>query len=75
MDFIIPRYKWELEGLRRAKPLEDIPFPVLSVPYLIAMKLRAGSPGDHSDIIELWGILSAEDKERTKTIGCFNQAG
>ncbi len=68
MDFIIPRYKWELKGLRSAKPLEDIPFPVLSIPYLIAMKLRAGGSGDHSDIVELWGLLSAEDKEKTKQL-------
>ncbi|MCP4218468.1 MAG: nucleotidyl transferase AbiEii/AbiGii toxin family protein [bacterium] len=65
MDFIIPRYKWELEGLQKAKPLAGIPFPVLSVPYLIAMKLRAGGPRDHSDILDLYRFLSDEDKAET----------
>jgi len=32
-----------------SKPLEDIPFPVLPKPYLIAIKLKAGSK-DNLDI-------------------------
>jgi hypothetical protein len=65
MDFIIPRYKWELEGLRKARPLENVPFPVLPVPYLIAMKLRAGGPRDHSDVLDLYPFLSSEEKKET----------
>lgn len=65
MDFIVPRYKWELEGLKNALPLKDFSFPVLSIPYLIAMKLRAGSHRDHSDILELYNLLNQENKEKT----------
>ncbi|MCP5108039.1 MAG: nucleotidyl transferase AbiEii/AbiGii toxin family protein [bacterium] len=65
IDFIIPRYKWELEGIRVSKSLEDIPFPVLPKPYLIAMKLRAGGPKDSFDVIELYSSLSEEEKIKT----------
>lgn len=65
MDFIIPRYRWELEGLKKAEPLGNIDFPVLAVPYLIAMKLRAGGPQDHSDILNLYQFLTGEEKEET----------
>jgi hypothetical protein len=65
MDFIISRYKWELEGVQNAKPLPNFSFPVLSIPYLIAMKLRAGGPKDHSDVVELYNLLTEEEKEKT----------
>jgi len=65
LDFIIPRYKWELEGIRKAAALRDLSFPVLPKPYLIAMKLRAGGPKDHADILELYSFLSAGEKEET----------
>lgn len=65
IDFIIARYKWELEGIRRSKPLEDITFPVLPRPYLIATKLKAGGPKDNYDILELYGLLSEEEKRET----------
>lgn len=65
IDFIIARYKWELEGIKRSKPLEDIPFPVLPRPYLIATKLKAGGPKDDYDIIELYGLLSEDEKKET----------
>jgi hypothetical protein len=65
IDFIVAKYKWELEGLQHSKPLEDIPFPVMPKPYLIAMKLKAGSPKDDFDIIELYSLLT--DKEKAKT--------
>ena len=63
MDFIIPKYKWELEGLRKIKQPEGFPFPVLSIPYLIAMKLKAGGPRDYSDIVELFALQSEEGKK------------
>lgn len=68
MDFIFPKYKWELEGLRMAKPVPGVSFPVLSIPYLIAMKLRAGGPNDHSDVIQLFNLLSPEEKVQTKQL-------
>jgi hypothetical protein len=68
IDFIIPRYKWELEGIKMSKPLEDIPFPVLPKPYLIAMKLKAGGPKDNLDIIELQPLLNLEEKKKTEQL-------
>ncbi|MEW6417859.1 MAG: hypothetical protein AB1480_07030 [Nitrospirota bacterium] len=65
VDFIVAKYKWELEGLKSAEPLEDIPFPVLPKPYLIAMKLKAGGPKDDYDVIELHELLTDEEKEKT----------
>ncbi len=68
VDFIFPNYKWELEGLRMAKPVPGVSFPVLSIPYLIAMKLRAGGPNDHSDVVQLFNLLSAEEKEQARKL-------
>jgi len=65
IDFIIARYKWELEGIKRSKPLEDIAFPVLPRPYLIATKLKAGGQKDNYDILELYALLSEEEKRET----------
>jgi hypothetical protein len=65
IDIIIARYKWELEGIKSARPLEDIPFPVLPKPYLIAMKLKAGGPKDDYDVIELYSLLNEEEKQKT----------
>jgi hypothetical protein len=65
MDFIIAKYKWELEGIKEAKPLEDIPFPVIPKPYLIAMKLKAGGLKDDYDIVELYQLLSEEERIKT----------
>jgi len=68
MDFIIARYKWEVEGLLDARMLPDFSFPVLSIPYIIAMKLRAGGPKDHYDILELYNQLTDEEKEKTMNL-------
>ena len=65
IDLIIARYKWELEGIESAALLEDIPFPVLPKPYLIAMKLKAGSLKDDYDIVELYKLLTEEEKTKT----------
>jgi len=65
IDIIVAKYKWELEGIKSAKPLEDIPFPVLPKPYLIAMKLKAGGPKDDYDVIELYELLSKKEQEKT----------
>jgi len=65
IDFIVAKYKWELEGTKSAGPLEDIPFPVMPKPYLIAMKLKAGGKKDEYDIIELYELLTDEEKIKT----------
>lgn len=65
IDFIIAKYRWELEGIRSAMPLEDIPFPVLPKPYLIAMKLKAGGIKDDYDVVGLYGLLTEEEKMKT----------
>ena len=54
-----------MEGTQQAKPLEDIPFPVLPKPYLIAMKLRAEGLKDDFDIVELYNLLTEEEKNKT----------
>ncbi|MBE0425971.1 MAG: hypothetical protein IBX72_04890 [Nitrospirae bacterium] len=65
IDIIIARYKWELEGLLSSKPEKEIPLNLLPKPYLISMKLKAGSPKDDHDIIELYGLLTDEEKAKT----------
>jgi|GEM_PF-665640 len=64
IDLIVPKYKWELEGIQAALTLEDIPFAVLPKPYLVAMKLTAGGPKDDSDVIELVGLMTEGEKEK-----------
>lgn len=64
MDFIVAKYKWEFEGIKKAKPLNDISFPVLPRPYLIAMKLKAGGIKDDYDIVELYKLLKPSEKRK-----------
>lgn len=52
-DILIARYKWELEGLKKAKVLKGLSFPVMPPAYLVAMKLRAGGRKDDLDVIEM----------------------
>lgn len=68
IDIIIAKYKWELEGIREARPLQDIPFPVLPKPYLVAMKLKAGGSKDDFDVIELYSIMTDEEMKKTKEL-------
>lgn len=68
IDFIVAKYKWELEGIQKASALDDIKFPVLPKPYLIAMKLRAGGYQDLSDASKLYDLLSASEREETERI-------
>jgi hypothetical protein len=65
VDIIIAQYKWELEGLLTSKPDKVIPINILPKPYLIAMKLKAGGPKDDHDVIELYEILTEEEKSKT----------
>jgi hypothetical protein len=68
IDIIIAKYKWELEGIREARPLQDVPFPVLPKPYLVAMKLKAGGLKDDSDVVELYSIMTEEERKKTKEL-------
>jgi len=63
IDFLIARYKWELEGLKKAKRPRDVPVAILPIPYLIAMKLRSMGFKDELDILELFQLASDEEKE------------
>jgi hypothetical protein len=65
VDFLIARYKWELEGLQQAEIIKDVPLPVLSKPYLVAMKLQAASYKDAHDIVGLMDLMTEEEKDRT----------
>lgn len=68
IDFIIAKYKWELEGTQGAVLLGDMPVPVLPKPYLIAMKLKAGSLKDDYDVSELYRLLTEEEKKKTQEL-------
>ncbi|MBI1883143.1 MAG: hypothetical protein HYS08_02925 [Chlamydiae bacterium] len=63
IDFIVTRYKWELEGTKKAKPLKDFDFPVMPKSYLVAMKLKAGSLKDDFDSFELYQRMTPKEKE------------
>jgi hypothetical protein len=65
IDLMIARYKWELEGMTRAVRLENIPFPVLSKPYLVTMKLQATGYKDAADIVALMSLMNDEEKAQT----------
>ncbi len=65
IDLLVARYKWELEGIRRAQAVSGIPVPVLTKPYLAAMKLRAASYKDASDVVELVSLMTDEEKAET----------
>ncbi|MFZ3064167.1 MAG: nucleotidyl transferase AbiEii/AbiGii toxin family protein [Nitrospirota bacterium] len=68
IDIIIASYKWEVEGLLSANPEKEIPINILPKPYLIAMKLKAGGPKDDYDIIELYELLTDEEKIKTNEL-------
>lgn len=46
----------------------DLSFPVLPRPYLIAMKLKAGSIKDDYDIVELYKLLNRAEKRKTHSL-------
>lgn len=60
---IIARYKWELEGLKEAKVLKGLSFPVMPIPHLVAMKLRAGGRKDDLDVIEMLKSMPKKQRE------------
>jgi hypothetical protein len=68
LDLIIARYKWELEAIRSARPVPGLLLPVITKPYLAAMKLRAGSYQDAADVQELVRLMSEDEKEELKRL-------
>jgi len=65
IDFLIARYKWELDAIRTAVSVEGIPVPIVTKPYLAALKLRAAGYKDAGDIVTLIRIMSKDEKEKT----------
>jgi hypothetical protein len=65
IDFLIAQYKWELDGINSAITIEDVPFPVLTKPYLAAMKLRASGYKDAHDVVTLMELMTEEEKTKT----------
>jgi hypothetical protein len=65
IDLLIARYKWELEGMEQAEHIEGLPIPVLSKPYLAAMKLRATGYKDAADVVALFALMTEEEKKKT----------
>lgn len=68
VDFLIAQYKWELEGIRQAETMPEIPIPVLSKPYLAAMKLRASGFKDAADVVELVRLMTSEERKKTEEL-------
>lgn len=73
IDILTARYKWELEGLKKSKDIKRLSFPVMPLPYLMAMKLRAGGRKDDLDVLEMLKLMSKDElekgKELAKTVG------
>ena len=65
IDFLIARFKWELDAIRTAVSVEGIPVPIVTKPYLAAFKLRAAGYKDAGDIVTLIRIMSKDEKEKT----------
>lgn len=65
IDFLVAKYKWELEAIRSAGTIEGIPIPVVKKPYLVALKLRSTGYKDASDVIGLINLMTEEEKEKT----------
>lgn len=64
IDILVARYKWELEAIRSAEHIEGIPVPVITKPYLAAMKLQASGYKDASDVVILMSLMSEKEKEK-----------
>jgi hypothetical protein len=65
IDLLIVRYKWELEGLQQSETKKEVPIPVLSKPYLVAMKLQASGYKDAHDIVGLMSLMAEGEKIKT----------
>jgi hypothetical protein len=65
MDLLIARYKWELEAIHRAEYLPGVSIPVLTKPYLAAMKLQATGLKDADDAANLIRLMTEGEKAIT----------
>lgn len=65
IDLLLALYKWEVEGLKQADNKRDILIPVLSTPYLAAMKLQATGYKDAADVVALMSLMTGEEKAKT----------
>lgn len=68
IDLLIARYKWELDGMQEAEQVKDVPIPVFSKPYLVAMKLQATGYKDYQDIVSLMELMTDEEKAKTREL-------
>ena len=68
IDLLIARYRWELDGLKEAQTFKEVPIPVLSKPYLSAMKLRASGYKDAHDVVSLMELMTEEEKAKTRQL-------
>jgi len=68
IDILVLRYKWELEGLKQAKQISELSFPLMPLPYLSAMKLMADGFKDELDVIELLKVMTEEEIEKVKEL-------
>lgn len=65
IDFLIAKYKWELDAIHSATHMEGIPIPIVSKPYLAALKLRSSGYKDAGDIVNLMSLMNEDEKEKT----------
>lgn len=65
IDFLIAKYKWELDAIRSAIRMEGIPIPVVTKPYLAVLKLRSTGYKDAGDVVTLLNLMTEEEKEKT----------
>jgi hypothetical protein len=65
IDFLIARYKWELDAIRSAITVEGIPIRVITKPYLAALKLRSTWYKDAGDIVSLMNLMTEDEKAKT----------
>ncbi len=68
IDLLIARYKWELDGMQEAEQVKDVPIPVFSKPYLVAMKLQATGYKDYQDIVSLMELMTEAEKAKTREL-------
>ncbi len=68
VDLLIARYKWELEGMQLAETKKDMPIPVLSKPYLVAMKLIATGYKDAHDVVTLMALMTNEEETKAREL-------
>jgi hypothetical protein len=68
IDLLIARYKWELDALKEAQTLKEVPIPVLRKPHLAAMKLRASGYKDAHDVVILMELMTEEEKAKTREL-------